>query len=278
MNPFLRALPLALATLLVWSSGAAAVTIFSATGNDAGDILASVNVFRTALGNPNNANTPGPLAGGRREINWDGGGSSATSPGGTPFNVFLNRGIQLTTPGTGFFQAPASGLASAAAFNNPTYATIFDTFSPVRLFVPVGSNITEGHFSIPGSNGVTPAGVRGFGAVFTDVDLTGSTRIELLDFHGDAFFSADVTPLPGDATLSFLGLLTAAGEPQIAGVRITSGNSALGPNDGAGIDVVAMDDFLFSEPRLIPQPAAAVLLSIGMIFAGAAAAGRVRRR
>ena len=32
--------------------------------------------IRAALGNPNNANNPGPISGGRREINWDGGGAT----------------------------------------------------------------------------------------------------------------------------------------------------------------------------------------------------------
>jgi hypothetical protein len=34
------------------------------------------------------------------------------------------------------------------------------------VFVPIGSNITDGLFFIPGTAGATPAGVRGFGAVF----------------------------------------------------------------------------------------------------------------
>ena len=92
--------------------------------------------------------------------------------------MFLNtRGAQFTTPGTGLTQAPPTadsiqfppgGLAGL--FNNPTYGTIFSTFSPERLFTPVGSNITEAVFFLPGTNGGVPATVSGFGAVFTDVD------------------------------------------------------------------------------------------------------------
>jgi hypothetical protein len=54
--------------------------------------VAEVNVFRAALGNPNNGNATGPLLTGRREINWDGGGPpviNGTAPV-TPFNVFLD--------------------------------------------------------------------------------------------------------------------------------------------------------------------------------------------
>src|SRR5689334_24797593 len=95
---------------------------------------------------PNNLNNPGPLLTGRREINWDGGDPTIldTTAPVTPFTVFLNtRGIQFTTPGTGLSQAPAAGGPEgglAVLFNNDTYGTIFMTFSPSRLFTPVGSN------------------------------------------------------------------------------------------------------------------------------------------
>ena len=46
-------------------------------------------------------------------------------------------------------------------------------------------------------------------------------------------------------------------------MRITPGNSQLGPNNGAGVDVVAMDDFIISEPA-VPEPATVVLLFTGL--------------
>ena len=69
--------------------------------------------FRAALGGANNLNAPGPIAGGRREINWDGGGSSATALAPTPFTGFLtNRGALFSTDGEGFVQAPLGGLVT----------------------------------------------------------------------------------------------------------------------------------------------------------------------
>jgi hypothetical protein len=116
--------------------------VFQAAGPNAGSIQGTVDQFRAALGGGNNANLPGPLDAGRREINWDGGGSTATSLGPTPFDVFLNiRGNRSITPGTGFVQAPAAGLADT--FGNASYTNIFKAFSPVRLFSPIGSNVTE---------------------------------------------------------------------------------------------------------------------------------------
>src|SRR3954454_6352889 len=79
-----------------------APTVFQAAGPNAASIQSTVDAFRAALGAPNNGNAPGPLANGRREINWDGGGSDTTTAPVNPFNVFLNtRGAQFTTPGIG---------------------------------------------------------------------------------------------------------------------------------------------------------------------------------
>jgi len=112
-------------------------------------ILDTVDFFRDALGDPNNGNAAGPLASGRREINWDGGGA-VTTPSLTPFDGFLNiRGARFTTPGFatpgfGFVQAPPSGFDTT--FGNPNLSSIFGVFSPQRLFSPVTSSITDVSF------------------------------------------------------------------------------------------------------------------------------------
>ena len=198
---------------------------------------------------------------GRREINWDGGNPNvtATTDPVTPFDLFLNtRGARFTTPGTGLTQGPPSGGPQgglAALFKNPTYATLFSTFSPSRLFTPVGSNVTEALFFIPGSNRSampgrnpsSPATVSGFGAVFTDVDRAGSTVIEYFGADNRLLFSSFVPASPGDGSLSFFGIVF--NDPLIARVRITSGDTAPGPNDDAKNDIVVMDDFIYGEPH-----------------------------
>jgi hypothetical protein len=242
--------------------------VFQAAGPTAEAIQGTVDAFRVALGEPNNLNNPGPLAEGRREINWDGGGNNdTTTPPVTPFDVFLDsRGSQFTTPGTGLTQAPPSGGPEgglATLFNNPTYGTIFSTFSPLRLFTPVGSNFTDARFFIPGTNGAEPATVRGFGAVFTDVDrpsgitpgenpvsLIPSTLISYFDVHGTLLFTSFVPASPGDGSLSFFGIVF--DDARIARVRIISGNVAPGPDDTATHDIVVMDDFLYGEPQPLP--------------------------
>ena len=242
--------------------------VFQGAGPTADSIQATVDAFRAALGDPNNGNASGPIESGRREINWDGGGNNDTTTAPvTPFDVFLNtRGAQFTTPGVGLSQAPPSGGAEgglAGLFNNQTYGTIFSTFSPLRLFTPVGSNITEVGFFVPGFDGKFAATVRGFGAVFTDVDEPdglapnkrrgnpggASTLMEYFDGDDKLIFSSFVPASPGNGSLSFLGILFE--DAVIARVRITTGNIAPGPDDGGIADIVMMDDVIYSEPRAL---------------------------
>ena len=266
--------------LAIASEVTASPIVFSVGGDaTAASIQPTVDAFRAQLGATNNGNG-GSTVGGRREINWDGGGSTATSPGGNPFNVFLNtRGSQFTTPGTDLVQAPDSGGLNGGLetlFGNPTYGLTFEAFSPTRLFVPVGSNIVDAVFFLPGSNGGTAATVSGFGAVFTDVDTLGSTRLEYFDVANALLGSFLVQPgTVSNGSLSFLGV--AFTTEQIARVRITSGTTALGAaidNPLGGTDLVAMDDFLYSEPAVVPEPSTLVLFSTGAI----AFASRLRRR
>jgi hypothetical protein len=237
--------------------------VFQAAGPDAASIQSSVDAFRAALGD-NNLNNPGPLQKGRREINWDGGNPNVldTTAPVNPFLVFLNtRGSQFKTPGLGLSQAPPSGGPQgglAVLFGNPTYGQIFRAFSRSRLFTPVGSNITDASFSIPGTNGTVPATVRGFGAVFTDVDQPdgsgpgarrASTRIQYFDRDGELIFTSFVPASPGDGSISFFGIKF--DDARIASVRIKTGDVAPGPNDDRRHDIVMMDDFIYGEPQLL---------------------------
>lgn len=243
------------------AKGFEAPVVFQAAGPDSASIQGAVDEYRLALGVINNGNAPGPLTSGRREINWDGGGSTATSIAATPFAGFLDtRGALFVTPGSGFVQAPASGLADT--FANAAYQAIFQAFSPVRLFSPIGSNVTVTDFFVPGSAGGLPATTRGFGAIFGDVDLPdgsgpgskhgnrkASTLVEYYALDGELLYSSFVPAAPGDAGFAFLGIVF--DDARIARVRISTGNALPGADDDRRRDVVVMDDFLFGEPQLV---------------------------
>jgi hypothetical protein len=260
-----RALLFALALGVVLTQAARAQTlVFQAAGPTAESIESTVDAYRVALGAPN-GNAEGPLAGGRREINWDGiGGTDATTPPVTPFDTFLDtRGARFTTRGAGLSQGPPAGGPEgglAELFDNPSYGTIFAAFSPFRLFTPVGSNVTDAFFFVPGSNGAEPATVAGFGAVFTDVDRPdgsgkkfgsrGSTLLQYFDADGKLLFGSFVPASAGDASQSFFGVVF--DEAVVGSVRITTGTDEPGPDDGGKSDIVMMDDFIYGEPQPLP--------------------------
>jgi hypothetical protein len=270
MKSMMRSLGAFFAVSLFLPTPGNAAAIFADSGANIAAITDTVNAFRAALGEPNNGNAPGPLATGRREINWDGGGPpviDGTAPV-TPFTVFQNtRGATFTTPGTGLTQAAATGGLLSLDLINPQYASLFAAFSPNRLFAPIGSNITDASFSIPGTGGGVPAGVSGFGVVFSDVDLAG-TSIAFTTTTG-AFGPLPVQTFAGNQTFSFLGLLLTPAEGLITNARIITGTTALGPSESPTVDLVVMDDFLYGEPQsLVAVPEPSTLALLGLVLPG----------
>jgi hypothetical protein len=244
------------------SARADAVTRFAA-GSTSADLQSAVDGFRTDLGGANNGVGGGPFGSGFRAINWDGVPDSSAannflSP--TFFNSTSPRGITFSTAGTGFQVSSTTASGIPVRFGNidPSYSSTFQTFSPQRLFTSLGSPILDLNFSIP-SDPSSPAFTRGFGAVFTDVDLSDSTSIEFLDAGNNELYTLFVPPSNGG--LSFAGATFNAGE-QVARVRIFSGNTALGAGvlDGGQIDLVVMDDFFYGEPMAVPEPSTIALL------------------
>jgi hypothetical protein len=216
-----------------------------AAGASPAAIQAAVDQFRADLGGVNNGNAVGSQPGGRREINWDGGGATApVTLDPSPMTRFSNRGAVFTTPGSGF---EISGVPLPEFGEiNASYPALFAPFSSPRLFAALDTNVMDVWFFVPGSTTVA-AGVTGFGAVFTHVTSETSTRLEFYAPDGALLFAREVPWAAGDETLSFLGVSFDAGEI-VGRVRIVSGNSALGPDESAARDLVVMDDFVYGEP------------------------------
>ena len=265
------------------SSFAMATPVVRSAGGDStpASITGARDQFRVDLGGGTVAGPNGSFGDVRREINWDGVPNNLSAPNNLPPNFFNSnspRGAEFSTPGTGVQVSANSGIAPVEFDNiNSNYSSTFGVFSAQRLFTGLGSNVVDVSFFIPGTN--TPALVSGFGSVFTDVDLTSSTKIE---FFNAANVSLGVFAVPvgtvASESLSFLGVSFTEGAI-ISHIQITSGNMALGAgiNDGSPfgpdnvVDLVAMDDFIYATP--VPEPE-----TYAMLLAGLGLLGAVSRR
>jgi len=239
----------------------AAPVVRQGSGANTAALQAIVDQFRADLGGVNNG-AGGSFTSGRREINWDGVPDAFAEPNNLPanfFNVNSPRGVIFNSiedaTGAALNQfavsaSAASGTAVRFGNINANYSTIFTTFSAQRLFIARNTHLMEVNFVIPGTS--IPATVSGFGVVFCDVDSSTGGNRSLIRVYGPdgAQLSAASAPVL-DNGLSFVGISFNAGE-RIARVVIESGNDALSAanNDGVnGVDVVAMDDFIYGEPR-----------------------------
>jgi hypothetical protein len=226
-------------------------------------VQAVVDQFRADLG-PNNGVVAGSQNGGRREINWDGGGADPIFDGNL-MTRFGGRGAFFRTSGTGFETSAAGGPSANFGDVNPSYSSLFAPFSPPKLFIARNTNEMDVFFNVPGDITVA-AGVTGFGAVFTDVDHFSTTRMQFFAPDGALLFEGDVPSADGNKTQSFLGVPFDKGEI-IGRVHIVSGNAAFGPDQTGALDLVAMDDFIYGEPvslkGLVISPSSATVVQSG---------------
>jgi hypothetical protein len=196
----------------------------------------------------------------RREISWDGVGAFNAPPNELPadfFNVTSPRGVVLSSPGTGFQVSSKisdnTGLAPLFGHINPAYTNTFLPFSGERVFTALDANVVDVDFFVPGTT--KPAYVKGFGAVFSDVDVTGSTMMEFFDPAGaslGAFVVPSGVPAVGQTTPTFSFFGVSSSDLKIGRVRITSGAAALSAtvlDEPPTRDLVVMDDFIYAEPQ-----------------------------
>jgi len=229
-------------------------TKVSGVSADAAGLTATVDRYRALLGDPNNGSNP-PAAAGRREINWDGTPDAQSDPNLLPpdfFNTTVPRGAVFATKKGNKFLVSAdddnpTNTAPLFANVNKQYDDLFSTFSPQRLFAPLKTPEMAVKFFVPGTQ--DRATVKGFGAVFVDVDKKNSAKIELFDRRGKKLYSSYVPKAPvANKGLSFLGIKTTA---DVYEVRLTVGDAPLSRNnkESRRKDIVALDDLLYAEPQ-----------------------------
>ena len=216
-----------------------------------GDINPKLNEFRAILGDVLNT-TPGQTSG-RREINWDAVPdiyatqklpSDFFNPVAAGSPPALQRGFRYSTEADA--RISSNGFADFDASNG----TEFSSFSGTKTFSAVSSNLWNVDFEVAGQP--VEASVRGFGAVFSDVDNGSSTTMEF--FAGEK--SLGVYPVPAKTTgnHSFLGVYFP--KEKVTKVKIKQGeavvaNGVKDVSSGGTKDLVVMDDFLYDEPKAI---------------------------
>jgi hypothetical protein len=218
-------------------------TVFSATG----DINAKLNEFRNQLGTLNTS--PG-FTSGRREINWE----------GVPDSLMGLRmpGDFFNPTGAGAPAARQRGLLYAGTENavvsktnfadiNANAATAFTAFSGTKTFAVTNAAQWPVFFQVAGQP--TAATVKGFGAVFSDVDKANTTFIEF--YNNDKLLGRFyVAPQDNTSSFSFLGVYF----PNDKITHIVAGHEGIladGQKDitqGGSKDLVILDDFIYSEP------------------------------
>jgi hypothetical protein len=188
---------------------------------------------------------------GQREVNWDGVPANFTNNNTYPFDFFgssdptlgnaRKRGLITNTAVS--FRLDSTDFSEI----DPSYADEFSAFSKKKLFATIGSNVTEVSFKVAGTT--TDAFVKSFGVIFSDVDVQNLTTVEY--FNGDKSLGV-FKATPAAQGFSFVGV--GFPDEKITRVKITTGNGSLAPGvkditDGGIKDLVAMDDFLYSEPQ-----------------------------
>jgi hypothetical protein len=250
--------------------------VYSGTG--AQQVAGAIAGFEAAMGGADNGTAEGPRVGGFRTLNSDDTGAdtysaqSSLSPDGwvdpsglewLNFSAANGRGLEMATAGTGV--EVSDGFRDL----NPTYPALLAPPSGPNAFGPLGSTETDVTFMVPdtysspwdpGPPGATrgdvpgsKATVSGFGAVFMNVEASGTSSIEYLAADGRSL-GTYFAPTGPQGAPEFVGVLF--DDAPVAGARIVSGTVPLsaGVSDDGGPDnVVALGDLVTSEPLWGPS-------------------------
>jgi len=254
---------------------------FSGVGTTAA--LTALSQFQAAIGGVKNT-AAAPQTGGFRTITWDGVKLDGTDFGGGANTTVVNLNKTIVIPknrfiGQGvFFGDPYAVSGDGFADVNSNAAGLFTPFSSPNIFAMVnGPNTIDMTFNLPTSNNGTPvpAATRGFGAIFLNNELQGSSSApgsSIEYFSGDKVLGTFYVPAGAQGQPEFLGELFPPGDAIVTKVTLTLGTDTLfsfdgvtatpGPNannPAAGHNLVATDDFDFAEP--VPLGSAPPIIS-----------------
>lgn len=221
------------------------IQLFTATG----DINAKLNEFRQVLGSTINT-TPG-VTGGHREVNWDGVPDSLIGKP-LPSDFFNPVGTETNLAGRqrGLVYAGVNGQFIVSKNNFKDIDPAFvdgHSFSGTQTFSNVNSNLWQIEPEVAGK--AESATVRGFGIVFSDVDVENSTSMEFFN-ESRSLGKFFVPKHDNNTSFSFLGVFFK--NEKVTSIKVGhDGPLNSGEKDitqGGTKDLVILDDFLYDEP------------------------------
>jgi hypothetical protein len=238
--------------------------VFSGVGgtNTSGGAFNALSGFEAAIGGAKNT-AAAPQAGGFRTITWDAVKLDGTDLGGGANTTVINLNKTVAIP-LNRFQAQGTFFEEVYAVSgdgfkdvNPNVSGLFPAFSPSNTFAMFNENTIDQSFVLPSGVGTTPtpAGVRGFGAIFINNEVANTSSIEF--FHGDLSLGKKFVATGAQGDPEFLGVLFA--DPIVTRVRLTLGTDTLFDFNGTTFssstsnnppthNLVVTDDFAYPEP------------------------------
>jgi len=242
------------------------------TGVGPANAAAALNSFEATIGGLANQ-TAAPQTGGYRTINCDGVQTNGTDFGGPPNTLQINKNLSNGTIiipknrfiGQGvYFSDPYAVSGDGFTDVNSSVVGLFPAFSPPNTFAMTNNNTVDLSFNLPTSSTSTPvpAATRGFGAIFINNELQGSSSTpgsSIEYFSGDRSLGTYYVPVGTQGQAEYLGELFP--DAVVTRVTLTLGTDVLfsfdgatatpGPNannPGAGHNLVVTDDFSYAEP------------------------------
>jgi len=249
-----------------------------------GSANAALTTFETAIGGVKNV-AASPQNGGFRAISWDGVKVDGTDFGGNTTVIVPNKivGIPLNrfeTQGVFFedvYAVSVDGFKSVNANVNAASPALFPAFSPTNTFAMFNDNGIGLSFVLAAGANTSPqpAATRGFGAIFLNVRISG-TSIEY--FNGARSLGKFSVPVGTQGQAEFLGVLFST--PIVTSVQIVCGTDAIFTFDGVtttgsttdnfntGHNLVATDDFAYAEPTAAVNAQPVITATAGLTFNG----------
>lgn len=226
--------------------------VFSQTAAHAKKLDSTILKFRATLGGEDNGNVAGK-AKGHRSINWD----APIVPFNMPGDFFKNtvtRGAEFRAAKGKFAVSNPSPKDPSGVHDNEfssfdrRFPSLFQTFSPKRLFTPAKGNKVLVLFSVPKSN--KHAFVSGFGAIFTNVAEIGKTFLIFYDEKGCLIIRLEVKAKGKGVSFSGIKVTHKNGRPvnaAIASVKVELGTEIISHPVNVK-NVVVLDDLIYGEP------------------------------